>query len=361
MQTQILFILCFNLLLFSCYDTDSRTEKKEKQLSFNENVHEQLLSPQIYKKMNGSLSRFLLRDSMVYFSNYHNTNFVMNVVNLFEDTSTIHHTIPFGTGPEELTYVSDLSLHSDTIVQILDRNINRLFQYSISDLRQEEKPTPLSAIFIKDFFPKEPIQVNDNQWFTNLFMTGAFTTQFIQFDREQNIRATNIAYPKIDRHFQHFFMPEVFNCSICYNDVDRIMAVAYYHMELIEFFSTKDSLTSLLRLIGDEKIQPNFEPVKTDDGALILDWTDEVYEVFFSIQCNDELLFVAYKNPGRSGINESWHDTILVLDWDGKIIARLKLETPITGSFSVDFDNNQLLGVSEVEDRGFVVYEYEEF
>src|SRR5690606_24335465 len=136
--------------------------------------------------------------------------------------------------------------------------------------------------------------------------------------------------------------------------VDEIMAVAYYHMELIELFTTKNTVSKILTLTGDRRIQPNFEPVTTEEGAMILEWTDDVHEVFFSIQCNDKFVFVAYRDPTRPVINESWHDTILVMDWDGNLISRLKLSVPITGLFDVDFEDNQILAVSEVYDKGFV-------
>ena len=99
----------------------------------------------------------------------------------------------------------------------------------------------------------------------------------------------------------------------------------------------------------------------TDEGAMLLEWTDDVHEVFFSIQCNDEYLFVAYRDPIKPVFNDSWHDTILVMDLDGNLISRLKLSVPLTGLFDVDFENHQILGVSEVNDKGFVLYEYDEF
>lgn len=49
------------------------------------------------------------------------------------------------------------------------------------------------------------------------------------------------------------------------------------------------------------------------------------------------------------------------MDWEGKLISRLKLSVPITGLFDVDFENNQILAVSEVDDKGFVLYEYDKF
>lgn len=356
-------ILGIQIILLSCNDGPSNLAvvNNVKSVSFNMEMNEQHLEPIIYKKVNGSLSRFLFQDSIVYFSDYHNTHYILNVLNIYSDTNTIHRTIPFGTGPKELSYVNDLSLVSDTIVQIVDRNINRIFQFSINDIKYRQNPDPHIALFIKDYFPKEPIQISSNKWLSNLLVVGDFKSQFILFDSLQQVQETDIAYPKIDRKFQYFFLPEVFNCSICYNEADQIMAVAYYHMELIELITTKDTLRKILTLTGDRSIQPNFEPVTTDEGAMILEWTDDVHEVFFSIQCNREYVFVAYRDPTKPVINESWLDTILVMDWEGNLISRLKLSVPITGLFDVDFENNQILAVSEVDDKGFVLYEYDKF
>lgn len=149
---------------------------------------------------------------------------------------------------------------------------------------------------------------------------------YVLFDSKGNIYDKSVPlYNATDKHFNMYtkFLSNQ-GLLIKHPNENKYVGVTN-NSELIDFFSVSNKKISILKTYHETP--PSLESVQMDKMNRVI-WTDETINGFLGLAGNDKYVFALFSNE-RMKKKSYQSNTILVFDWNGNPLKRIKLNDEV--------------------------------
>ena len=239
----------------------------------------------------------------------------------------------WGGGPDEFSMIDKEAINvSGRQFEILYRN--KLYRYQVGDTSFIPQETNSSDLILTRVNPINNFKrLSDHSY--------VFNSDFQKQGKEFCLLNTST---KEERSFGEMKEPEApellgkrdayYAKAICASEHQGRFAAFYYHRP---FFSVYNTEGQLLKSVGISLSEHHFDP-------------STMY--FVEPYATDDYIYVMWILMGKQQVEmdfNAFHPEILVFDWDGNFVNRLKLDRPII-TFAVSERNKELYAVSFLDE-----------
>lgn len=284
---------------------------------------------------------FVLSDNYIIIRNRSKCNFIFTLVDL-KTQSIIKNFGKRGRGPEEFNNVKLMKSRNNGSFEFFESNKNKYFRVEIKNIIEMEKPVfKLIAEFKKtgkwddlDNFsnPSKAYCINDSTFITrDYYKDGMFGL----CNNYGELLGVYFEYPDANNNVNPQLKKKVFQARFrAHPDQDKFVSM-FFFSDWIKIYEYEN--TQLIEIIDNYTRFPKYRNI----GGSLINSTDEKLGNI-TLDVNSENIYVLYSDKyERDAFNNGYLDQstnkILVYDWDGKIVAKYKLNH---NAFNVAVDTN---------------------
>ena len=304
-------------------------------------------------------SRLLVCGDYLLVNSMNSEPFQLRVISLNKADSSIT-AIPTGEGPGELLDVYQMQCINDEMALIYSMRLKKVVFYPIDSLLHSGKPVQETSL--RGPYPKYPFII-DNHLMAMSYTFKPFK-RIILYDHSGQAFNYDMNYPHMLEGMSEMDYPEIFTSNIAIAG-DQLV-IAHQNMDLIQLFHWQDTgFINSMNIYGPDLYLPEFKSVDHEDGAHeTLPITDKTKDAYFSVQANAQEIWALYSgmisfpSDKMDTRDRQQLDQLLVFDWNGKLIYRYKLSSPILSRFTVDFNRHEIYGIAIKDDVQIVRFRY---
>ena len=279
-----------------------------------------------------------------------------------DHTEYVKTQISTGNGPNEMIDFSYASPIGQDSLLVLDGYEMNVYIYHLDSLLETDTVTPIYRTKLSHQYLQNPGLLPDGRFVTTSLGFEPLK-RFHLFHPDGSHSESVSEYPSKDFPFEDFGIPDAFVNSLCQSPDLNKLAVANLYQDVVQVFDTQEGLTETSRISGPYHEAPILEAyVYETGGTQIIPVTDKTRDHYTGIACSDTQIWLLYNGnfvydstkPEDSKIRQS--NTLIISDWKGEVQEVYRLEPPIGGIFTVDFDHNTIYGVNTEGDASFYKY-----
>lgn len=334
-----LFFFCATIFLVNCKERERRSIDSQF-FSF-----EKELSAQVFSLPSDSIGRpaaMQIVDTLLILDDS-NQEYLYKVIDL-KSGAIVGHLGKVGKGPGEILQPTlfEIVQGKERTIGIYDR---RSFKYSEVNVD--------TAIQIGNYISKITSgTLNSNySWVSKLdadryIGTGYFDKRYVISDKSGSIIAYALDYPyKNDfKNASNFDVAFAMQAILKVRPDGKRIVLATYSSPNIEIVSVENSKLSKLSELYYG--QPGFVP-RSGNGMITVDYNADNTWGFIDVSVTNGYIYLLYSGRSRKkdGSPLSIAKTVLVYTWEGKPLARYKLDRDVN-SIAIDESNNRLYATS---------------
>ncbi|MDK2978501.1 MAG: hypothetical protein PWP52_1215 [Bacteroidales bacterium] len=277
-------------------------------------------------------------DSLIFVADsklYKKENFFVYVINI-KTNKLVDSICPFGDGPEEFNYVTDIKVDKKKNIWFFDDMKKQLFYYTNSDIGTFKN---LKSVYLPvNSFGMYKIGVLNDSTFVG--SGNIENARLIYFDNNENIISNKGEYPKGVK-------VSWAEAQLDYNYATKNIVLAYNIFDIIQIFNQDGDLIKTLRV----KSKDNLKTKELSNGKV------DYNICYYSVLTTNGYIYALYAGKPLLQGDDSWRQGsyIQVFTIEGEPVCLYKLEDPIVG-FTIDEENRIIYGINKFKDQPLTKY-----